>query len=169
MALKYKLVIVGDYATGKTTLIINYTEKTFRGMYVPTVGVQFTKKTLKLDNNDVELTLWDIAGQDKFAKVRKTFYEDAAGFLIVYDLTRKQTLENIKNWYNDVIDHTGKMPCVVIGNKSDLKDKREVSSDDVTQVIEKNNMDVKIIFETSAKTGENVEEGFNSLVKLLIK
>lgn len=165
---KFKIVVVGDYAVGKTTLIINFTEKTFRGMYVPTVGVQFTKKNIKIDGNEVELTMWDIAGQDKFAKVRKTFYENAAGFLIVYDLTRKESLENIKMWYQDVIEHTGKLPCVVIGNKSDLKDKREVNDNEVTEVIEKNKMDIKIKFATSAKTGDNVEEGFNSLVKLLI-
>jgi len=106
---KFKIVVVGDFAVGKTTLIINFTEKTFRGMYVPTVGVQFTKKNINIDGNEVELTMWDIAGQDKFAKVRKTFYENAAGFMIVYDLTRKQTLENIKNWYYDVVEHTGRI------------------------------------------------------------
>lgn len=165
---KFKIVVVGDYAVGKTTLIINYTEKTFRGMYVPTVGVQFTKNTFKLNGDEVELTIWDIAGQEKFAKVRKTFYENAAGFIIVYDLTRKSTLENIINWYKDVLENTDDIPCVVIGNKNDLKNKREINNDHVSKVIEKNNMDIKVKFETSAKTGENVEQGFNSLIQQLI-
>ena len=165
---RFKIVVVGDYAVGKTTLIINFTEKTFRGMYVPTVGVQFTKKTAKLNGNDVELTIWDIAGQEKFAKVRKTFYENAAGFIIVYDLTRKSTLENIKNWYTDVVENTGEIPCVLIGNKNDLKDKREVNEDSVNEIIKKSDMEVELSFETSAKTGIKVENGFFSLISLLI-
>ncbi|MHA1798446.1 MAG: Rab family GTPase [Candidatus Helarchaeota archaeon] len=166
---RFKIVVVGDYAVGKTTLIINFTEKTFRGMYVPTVGVQFTKKILTIDNDEIELTIWDIAGQDKFAKVRQTFYEDAAGFIIVYDLTRKKTIDDIKMWYEDVIKNTEKIPCILIGNKSDLKIEREISPNDVNDLIEKEGLDIKIKFETSAKTGENVEEGFHSLVKLLIR
>ncbi|MHA1299050.1 MAG: Rab family GTPase [Candidatus Helarchaeota archaeon] len=166
---KFKIVVVGDYAVGKTTLIINYMEKTFRGMYVPTVGVQFTKKTFNIDDDTIELTMWDIAGQDKFAKVRTTFYENAAGFIIVYDLTRKETLEHIKNWYDDVLANTDEIPCVLIGNKSDLKDKTEVTEKDVEEVIEKNNLNIKVKLITSAKTGVNVEEGFLSLVRILIK
>jgi len=164
---KFKIVVVGDFAVGKTTLIINFAEKTFRGMYVPTVGVQFTKKNFTLDGNDIELTLWDIAGQDKFAKVRQAFYEHAAGFIIVYDTTRKETLAKIKSWYDDVIQNTGAIPCVIIGNKKDLEDERQVTPNDVDKEIEKNNMDIKVKFVTSAKTGENVEEGFHSLIKIL--
>ena len=166
---KFKIVVVGDFAVGKTTLIINFAEKTFRGMYVPTVGVQFTKKNFTLDGNDIELTLWDIAGQDKFAKVRQAFYEHAAGFIIVYDTTRKATLEKIKTWYNDVIQNTGAIPCVLIGNKVDLKEQRQVTKKDAENEIKKNNLDIKVKFETSAKTGENVEEGFHSLIKILTK
>jgi len=160
---------VGDFAVGKTTLIINFTEKTFRGMYVPTVGVQFTKKTITIDDDEVELTIWDIAGQDKFAKVRQTFYENSAGFLIVYDTTRKTTIENIKMWYDDVVKNTEEIPCIIVGNKKDLVDERQVNEDDVKNLIQNENLNIQVQFETSAKTGENVEEGFKSLVKLLIK
>ena len=165
---KFKIVVVGDFAVGKTTLIINFTEKTFRGMYVPTVGVQFTKKTINIDDDQVELTIWDIAGQDKFAKVRQTFYENAAGFLIVYDTTRKNTIENIKMWYEDVIKNTEAIPCVVIGNKKDLVDQRQVNEDDIKKIIQNENLKIQLQFETSAKTGENVDDGFKSLVKILI-
>ena len=134
---------------------------------VPGLGVQFTKKTVDIEDG-VELTIWDIAGQEKFAKVRQTFYENAAGFLVVYDTTRKSTLKNIKKWYNDVLKNTGEIPCVLIGNKIDL-DNKEVTDEDIKEILSDKEMKFQVNFQTSAKTGENVEEGFHSLVKILIK
>lgn len=137
-------------------------------MYIPTIGVQFTKKTVNIEEDEVELTIWDIAGQDKFAKVRQTFYENAAGFIIVYDVTRSKTTENIKMWYQDVIKNTGEIPCVLIGNKKDLIDEKQVNEEDIKKLILNEDFKINFQFETSAKTGENVDNGFKSLVKLLI-
>ena len=166
---KFKIVIVGDYGVGKTSLINQYVTQKFKESYIPTLGVQFTKKILKKSDNDVELVIWDIAGQDSFSKIRQRFYDHTQGFIIVYDLTRKSSLENIKNWYDDGMAHTGKLPCLLLGNKSDLTENRVINEEDVTEIIEKHEMNFNNLFETSAKTGENVEEIFELLAGHILK
>ena len=131
------------------------------------MGVQFTRKSLKIKGDDVELIIWDIAGQDSFMRVRRKFYEEAEGVIIVYDTTRKSSLKNVLVWYEDVIMSIGEVSCVLIGNKIDLEDKIEVTNEDVISIMSK--VDIEIELKTSAKTGENVEEGFYSLAKSILE
>ncbi len=166
---RFKIVIVGDYGVGKTSLINQYVTQKFKGSYIPTLGVQFTKISLKASDDEVELILWDIAGQDSFFKIRQRFYDNTQGFIVVYDITRKSSLENIKNWYDDVTAHTGKLPCLLLGNKSDLTERRVINKEDVKEIIEKHEMNFINFFETSAKTGENVKESFESIAKNILK
>ena len=160
---KWKIVVLGDPSVGKTTLMLQYTEKKFQELYIPTVGVQVSVKNIILINEDDEkrkvgLYIWDVAGQVKFAKIRKLFYEGASAFIIVYDLTDKQTFINTSRWYKDLLDIFGqqKIHGCLVGNKSDLQ-ARQISSDSGKMLASKMNLS---FIETSAKTGDNVEELF---------
>ena len=165
----YKIVVVGDWGVGKTTSITKFVKDIFKADYVPTLGVHITKKSIYLNGDNVDLMIWDLAGQDRFSMVRQRFYDETDGIFIVYDTTRRSSLENVKNWYNEVQKYTKAIPILLVGNKIDLIDKREVDDDDVIKLLEENSITINLKFETSAKTGENVEEAFHALVKHLIK
>ncbi|MHA1311712.1 MAG: Rab family GTPase [Candidatus Helarchaeota archaeon] len=163
---KYKIVVIGDPAVGKTTLMLQYTEKKFKELYIPTVGVQVSVKNVLITQDDrsvrVGLYIWDIAGQVKFAKIRKLFYEGANAFIIVYDLTDKDTFINSSRWYKDISDILGKenIHGVLVGNKKDLTEKREISQNSGQLLADKMGL---LFFETSAKTGENVDKLFMNI------
>ena len=165
----FKIVLVGDYGVGKSTSIHRFVEDKFRANYVPTLGVQITKKSFEIDEHSIDLMIWDVAGQDRYLMVRQRFYDGAQGILMLYDITRKSSLDNIKRWHKEVIKHTGSIPVILIGNKIDLEDKREVYEDDVNGILQENNIDVKLKIETSAKEGLKTEKAFLFLVNYLIE
>ncbi len=157
---KFKIPLVGDGAVGKTSLIIKFVENMFKHEYKSTIGVDIFTKSVKIDKDDVLITLWDIAGQERFKIIRKGFFEGAAGAIIVYDVTRKETFENIENWLKEVQEFTGPIPMIICGNKIDLANQRQVSTKQGSSYASKLN---KTFIETSAKTGENVENAFIEL------
>ncbi len=165
----FKIVLVGDYGVGKSTSIHRFIEDKFRANYVPTLGVQISKKSFEIDGHSIEMMIWDLAGQDRYLMIRQRFYEDTQGILMLYDITRKSSLDHIKRWYKEVTKHTGPIPIILIGNKIDLEDKREVYVDDVNRILEENNIEPKLKIETSAKEGLKTEEAFIFLVKYLIE
>jgi len=113
--------------------------------------------------------MWDLAGQDRYAMVRQRFYSDTEGILMLYDITRMSSLEHIKKWHSEISKYTKPVPIILIGNKIDLVDKREVTDDDVIRILEENNINVRLKIETSAKEGVRTEEAFHFLVKTLIQ
>ena len=163
----FKFVLVGDYGVGKSTSIHRFVEEKFKESYVPTLGVQISKKSLEIDEHSIELMIWDLAGQDRYLMIRQRFYTGTQGILVLYDITRKSSLDHINRWYKEVIKHTGPIPIILIGNKIDLEDKREVFEDDVNGILQENNIDVKFKIETSAKDGFKTNEAFLFLVKYL--
>ena len=169
MTFRFKIVVVGDYGVGKTTLINRFVDERFEEDYKPTLGVQFTKKDMKIGEDLVELIIWDIAGQESYFEIRQRFYEHTTGFFLVYDVTRKNSFKNVKKWYNDVIEYTGAIPCILIGNKIDLTEQISVRKQDVTEMLLNSKIEFAETIRTSAKTGENVEESFRSLVNLILK
>ena len=164
----FKIILVGDYGVGKSTSIYRFVENKFKANYVPTLGVQITKKSFEIDGNSIDLMIWDLAGQDRYLMVRQRFYTDTEGILLLYDITRKSSLEHVSRWYKEVLKHAGKIPIILIGNKIDLEDKREVTNEEVISHLQENNIDVKFKIETSAKEGVKTEEAFLFLVKHLI-
>lgn len=165
----FKIVLIGDYGVGKSTSIHRFVEDKFRANYVPTLGVQITKKSFEIDEHSIDLLIWDVAGQDRYLMVRQRFYNGVQGILMLYDITRKSSLDNINRWHKEVIKHTGPIPVILIGNKIDLEDKREVYEDDVNGILQENNIEVKLKIETSAKEGLKTEEAFLFLVNYLIE
>jgi len=159
-----KLVLLGDSAVGKTSLIDIYAHHQFKEDYKPTLGVNIVVKELKTENAQIRLVIWDIAGQEKYDISRKMFFKGVEGVLFVYDTTRYITFKNVgSKWLEDLNDYGDKdLGYVLIGNKIDLQDSRAVSNEEGRALADKINA-IDFV-ETSAKFGENVEEAFKKLV-----
>lgn len=167
---KLKIVLAGASAVGKTSLLYRFIHDKFKGSYLSTIGVDFLSKDLKMGEDDVKLSIWDLAGQASFKFMRKNFYTGAKGALLVFDLTRKESFGEIGTWYDEMMQIIGKpIPFILIGNKLDLvkedESQRMVKQKEAESFSKLNN---GIYIETSAKTGEKVEETFLNLTKMII-
>ena len=163
----FKVVICGDPACGKTSTVLKFTDQAFRRIYLPTIGVNVSKKEVIVDNKKVFLVLWDIAGQQKFSFIRGQFYQGAQAILLIYDLTRSETLDDVRNWYKDLlrsIGYKGMSIGLLCGNKNDLTHMRKVNTKDGQTLADELNLQY---FETSALTGENINELFYAIAKAL--
>ena len=170
MEFSFKVIIIRPPAVGKTSLLNRYILNEFKLSYKLTVGVDFLTKTLEYEPSKfVKLHIWDIGGQEKFKFLHRSFYEGAFGAFIVFDLSRHQTFSSMKTWLSEmrsiVIDD---IPKVIIGNKSDL-------IPEIGQIIDRSEVEEYakkkgcFYVETSAKTGENVENVFLELSNSMIK
>jgi small GTP-binding protein len=166
---RFKIVMLGDGAVGKTALTLRFTENYFEADYKRTIGSDFAIKRLTLPDMDanVVLQVWDLAGQERFEVVRAGFYRGARGGLLVYDVTRKRTFMNIDRWREEGEKNSGReLPMVVVANKVDLEDSRVVSKEVGMEYAEKHGY---LYVESSALTGENVEEAYAALCRLMIE
>ncbi|MCP4763396.1 MAG: GTP-binding protein [archaeon] len=164
-----KIIVVGDYQVGKTSLIRRYVDDSFSDNYISTIGVDITKKTIVLsDECSVNFLIWDIGGQMKqMAPYRKRFYTGANAIFVVFDKTRKSTIENVKLWLDDFPqDLKNSAPKILIGNKNDLIYDFKVTTEETSEYSKNYGME---FIETSAKTGENVEEAFKFIAYKVIK
>ena len=165
----FKIVILGDAAVGKTSLINQYIEESFESDYKPTLGANIVRKDVNLDNTKVRLIMWDLAGQEKYRVVRSMYFQGCEGALLVYDVTRYHTLDNINNkWLKDYKKHVKKKGAyILIGNKTDLKDQVVVPTERGKELATK--IKASHFIETSAKIGENIEEAFSLLVNQILR
>lgn len=175
-----KLAVLGDSGVGKTSLINQYIQHSFTADYLPTLGVNIVIKDIKIKrtNTFVRLTLWDIAGQEKYDLTRRLFFQGCEGVLLVYDITRSLTFDNIKyKWLKEFKKFTDK-DCIyiLIGNKVDLRDEGTITIEDRLNVMsfEKGKKFAGTIkasnfIETSAKLGDNVEKAFEALYKQVLR
>jgi small GTP-binding protein len=162
-----KVIIIGDYEVGKTAITRRYIDNTFDLGYIPTVQLKISSKKLDFDDTHVKLVIWDVGGQvTHMSPYRNDFYEGAQSAIIVVDRTRPKSLENAENWYKDSKRAISKkIPYVLVGNKSDLKDEIVVDEQDLQLEAEKLDMHY---FITSAKTGQNVNDLFTNLTYLFL-
>jgi len=164
----FKVVILGDGGVGKTSLLNRFVEKTFDKDYKSTIGTNIMRIDYKLmEKVTVAFALWDLAGQEYFKKVRQLYLAGSQAALFVYDVTRPDTLYNLKNWQNELKTVAGNdIKSLLVGNKIDLIEDRKVSFEEGKKVAE----DLGLSYlETSAKTGDNVNRAFGSLAFLLVK
>ncbi|OLS16196.1 MAG: small GTP-binding protein [Promethearchaeota archaeon CR_4] len=164
-----KIIVIGDPSVGKTSLILQYTDKAFHRSYIPTIGTNITEKNIQFKKDLIQLVIWDIAGQQKFNRIRHQFYKGAAAVILVFDLTDLSSFESISKWYNDLqsnLDDFSKVQLVLCGNKTDLTSERKVPKEQVEDFCQKYGTPY---FEISSLTGQNVEETFQTVVKLILK
>lgn len=159
----FKYIIVGDTAVGKSCLLLQFTDKRFQPVHDLTIGVEFGSRTISIEGNQVKLQIWDTAGQEKFRSITRSYYRGAAGALLVYDITRRETFEHLTTWLEDCRKYSNQnIVIMLIGNKSDLENKRAVSKEEGEAFAKQHGI---TFLETSAKTAENVEQAFLDTAK----
>ena len=154
----FKYIIIGDASVGKSNLLIRYVYGEFNKDYQNTIGVEFGVKNINIKNKICRIQIWDTAGQETFKSITKGYYKNSVCAIIVYDITRRDSFNNINTWINDCKTICSKtVSMVLVGAKSDLEINRQVMKEEGEELAEKNGIP---FYETSAKTGENVNEVF---------
>lgn len=154
----FKYIIIGDTGVGKSCLLLQFTDKRFQPVHDLTIGVEFGARMITIDGKQIKLQIWDTAGQEAFRSITRSYYRGAAGALLVYDITRRETFSHLTTWLDDARQHSNSnMVIMLIGNKSDLDSRREVRKEEGETFARENGL---IFMETSAKTASNVEEAF---------
>ncbi len=165
-----KVLLAGDASVGKTSIARRFVKSDFTVDYKTTIGMDVFKKIIEYkDGRSVTLSIWDLAGQDRYNFMRNNLYQGSDGVILVYDITRLDTFTSIQKWLTEVRTALGeKIPFILIGNKIDLlKDVGEViDKNEPKEFAQKHGCAYK---ETSAKTGFNVEEVFNELIDQILK
>lgn len=163
----FKYIIIGDSSVGKSNILLRYTQDQFELDYKITIGVEFAAKNITIDRDIIRIQLWDTAGQETFHSITRAYYSKCSCALIVYDISNRETFENVKSWIEDCKENSSEnIYMVLIGNKMDLEDKRVVSYDEGEKFAKENNMP---FIETSAKTGENIEKAIYDSAEAIYK
>ncbi|GAA6006323.1 hypothetical protein JCM10207_000605 [Rhodosporidiobolus poonsookiae] len=162
---KFKLVFLGEQSVGKTSLITRFMYDTFDNTYQATIGIDFLSKTMYLEDRTVRLQLWDTAGQERFRSLIPSYIRDSSVAVVVYDITNRTSFMNTSKWVDDVRSERGNdVIIVLVGNKTDLNDKRQVTTDEAEQKAKELNV---MFIETSAKAGHNVKTLFRKIAQAL--
>ncbi|TXT57638.1 MAG: hypothetical protein BAJATHORv1_10341 [Candidatus Thorarchaeota archaeon] len=161
-----KVVMIGAGGSGKTALVNRFLTQKFSEQYIVTIGSQFAVKTVKVEQNEkdvmVKLLVWDLAGQERFDFIRTSYYRGSKGALLVFDVTRKSTYLELPKWIQETENALGeRIPIVLLANKVDLIDDRVISTEMGETFSKEQNLEGYL--ETSALTGQNVEEAFRIL------
>ena len=166
---RFKIVVLGDGAVGKTSLIKKFTKGTFETDYVKTIGAQFSKYNKEINGDMIRLIFWDITGQEDFNFLHHLFYKETKAAIIVYSLEEndlgKNSFTHIENWYNQLNKYCSGIPVLLFANKVDLVSKNEINKAKIQNIVKKYNFFE--YFTTSAKTGEGVIEAFNVIIEKL--
>jgi Ras-related protein Rab-11A len=164
--LLFKLILIGDSCVGKSNILLKYLKNQFNENSKTTVGVEFGTKNIIINNKRIKIQIWDTAGQERYRSITSAYYKGAKGALIVYDITRKNTFDNIDKWITDLKLNGDKNICIIIlGNKSDLINKREINKNDG---IKKAEMYKTAFLETSALNGDNISKAFDELIEQIV-
>jgi Ras-related protein Rab-2A len=156
--LLFKCIIVGDSRVGKSQLLLQLTRNEFKAAHDPTLGVEFKTRVVTVDSTLVKLQIWDTAGQERFRSTTRSYYRGASGILLVFDVTQRETFEHVATWLHEAQEHSNlPLSIFLIGNKCDLADQREVSTEEATEYARERGL---TYMETSAKTAQNVERAF---------
>ena len=162
--LVYKILLLGDSEVGKSCFLMRYADNVFVDNYITTIGLDYKLKYVQLDSGQViKVQLWDTAGQDRYRTIAKNYYKGSHGILLLYDVTKTSSFENIREWIKDIREEVYEKAIIfLIGNKIDKKDQIKIKTEDAEKLAEEFNIP---FFEASAKSGENVDEIFKALYK----
>ncbi|CAK76834.1 unnamed protein product (macronuclear) [Paramecium tetraurelia] len=162
----YKIVIVGNSAVGKSSLLIRFCDDQFRDMYLSTIGVDFRFKSLRVNGQGVKLQIWDTAGQERFRNITNSYYKGAQGIVVVYDITNLKSFEDIRKYWMNELNHYAdeNVLLMLLGNKSDLAtdESRQVTTAMAEEMAKEYNLK---FFEVSAKTSDQVEAAFQAFTQ----
>ncbi|XP_047323307.1 ras-related protein RABA5a-like [Impatiens glandulifera] len=159
----FKIVLLGDSAVGKSNLLARFARGEFYPNSKSTIGVEFQTQTMSINGKEVKAQIWDTAGQERFRAVTSAYYRGAVGALLVYDISRRRTFDSIGRWLNELQIHSDmNVVTILVGNKSDLKDVREVTTAEGKSLAEAKSL---FFIETSALHSSNVTAAFQTVVK----
>ena len=160
----FKILLLGDSEVGKSCFLMRYSDNVFVENYITTIGLDYKLKNVKLDSGKtIKVQLWDTAGQDKYRTIAKNYFKGSHGILLLYDVTKQSSFQNIRDWIQDIREEVSQKAIIfLIGNKIDLVDKRKISKEKGIELAEEYKLP---FFEASAKSGENVDEVFKALYK----
>jgi len=162
----FKFLIIGQAGTGKSCLLHHFIESKFKDDSSHTIGVEFGSRIVNVGGKSVKLQIWDTAGQERFRSVTRSYYRGAAGALLVYDSTSRESFNTLSNWLNDARKMASpQIVILLVGNKKDLEEARQVTFLEASTFAQENDL---IFLETSAKTGDSVEEAFLKCSKTIL-
>ncbi|XP_053110752.1 ras-related protein Rab-19 isoform X2 [Hemicordylus capensis] len=163
----FKIILIGDSNVGKTCVVHRFKSGQYHAKQQNTIGVDFTVRSLEIDSKKVKIQVWDTAGQERFRTITQSYYRSAHGAILAYDMTRRSTFESIPHWIHEIEKYgAANLVLMLIGNKSDEADKRQVLFEDACTLAEKHGL--LAVLETSAKEAQNVDEVFILMAKELM-
>ncbi|XP_015739763.1 ras-related protein Rab-11A-like [Coturnix japonica] len=158
----FKVVLIGDSGVGKSNLLSRFTRNEFNLESKSTIGVEFATRSIQVDGKTIKAQIWDTAGQERYRAITSAYYRGAVGALLVYDIAKYLTYENIERWLKELRDHAdNNIVIMLVGNKSDLRHLRAVPTDEARSFAEKNGLS---FLETSALDSTNVETAFHNIL-----
>lgn len=167
---KLNIMVIGDEEVGKTTILERYFHRKFNSERKKTIGVEYFSKTHRDSNSNISYNIkfWDTAGQERFHSITKNYFKRAQGMIITLAINKKSSFLNLKMWINSIIDgsSTTEIPIVVLCNKCDLEEEREVQNSEIEKFCKEEKLR---FFYTSAKNGNNIDEAFEHILKEVVK
>ncbi|TFG26465.1 MAG: GTP-binding protein [Promethearchaeota archaeon] len=158
----YKILLLGNKSVGKTSLLLRFLTNEFMNEVLDTVGVNLYSKCLKIENQNIRLNIWDFSGEQKFKFILPTYCKGADGAFLIYDITNRESFEDLRYWISFIKKYAKNIPTMLIGTKLDLNEYRVVSKRNIKELIKEFNPLSYI--ELSSKSGNNIEIPFNILV-----
>merc|ERR1712216_291284 len=160
----FKVVLIGDSGVGKSNLLTRFTRNEFNRESKSTIGVEFATQTIQVEKKMIKAQIWDTAGQERYRAITSAYYRGAVGALLVYDITKHTTFDDVKTiWLEELRNNAdANIVIMLVGNKSDLRHLRDVSTEDAYEFAEQHQLS---FIETSALGGENVDKAFQNILK----
>lgn len=160
----YKLVLLGDTAVGKSCIAVRFVRDEFSEFQEPTIGAAFLTSNINYNNVNYRFEIWDTAGQERYRSLAPMYYRGSSAAIIVYDITQKDSFYGAKSWINEVKKRASHCKIILVGNKNDLENNRDINKSEVEDLVSSNSIEHLLV---SAKTGENINKIFEVICSLL--